>query len=114
MKSKAAKYRPLMYPEVMEKYERANLPGITMFENPSEVLEVLGVDLYKIKGVDALLEKDRVIVINTILKYLNGWGLEYRETINPRSIEWVESKNVFKLTFTNKRYLYLNKEGVWY
>lgn len=114
MKSKDAKYRELVHQEVLEKYEEAKLLKKTYFSNPVEVLNVLGIDLYKIEGLGSLHQEEIDFIIQVIIKYLNGWGLEYRETIDPVKIEWTPNKNVYRLTFSDNRYIFINRNGTWY
>ena len=99
----------LSYPEVEEKYIRANIKHHYIFENASEVEEVLGIEIRRIDGFENLSLKHQNLAEILVIDFINGFGLEYREIINPVKIELFN--NDFKLTFIEGNYSLLNFNG---
>jgi hypothetical protein len=56
------------------------------FKNTQEIKEVLGIDLEKLYGFDTLSPHDQVMAKFYLVIFINGWGLEAREIIDPVSI----------------------------
>jgi hypothetical protein len=99
----------LSYPEVEEKYIRANIKHHYLFENAAEVEEVLGIEIRRIDGFEDLSLKHQNLAEILVIDFINGFGLEYREIINPVKIELFN--NDFKLTFIEGNYSLLSFNG---
>lgn len=120
MKSKNASYRPMEYPLLLDKYIARGVPAPYKFRTPEELKNVLGVDLYETKGIELFDEETRNVAIKLIINHFNGFGLEYRDTMDPVKIEWIEERKAFKLTIKNVKhkhhggYIYLLLNGTCY
>lgn len=97
------------YYEIEDKYIKANIKGHYRFLNAAEVKKVLGYDFRKMRGFKALSDEDKALAERLICGYINGYGLQAREEIRPRSIKRERGK--FTVKFADGGYSYLYDDG---
>lgn len=87
------------YPLVKIAYE---LHGLTSFKfrTASDVKHVLRFIISDTPGFSELSEEDQVRAESLIINFLNGWGLEARDTIYPAGIEWDKEYKAFKFYYS--------------
>lgn len=78
--------KPMKYPEVEEMYIKHNIKGMYHFESTDEVLAVLGYDIRGLKGYSHIPNDWKSTIEYIIIRFINGWGLEARELLNPVEI----------------------------
>lgn len=96
------------YKEIQDKYINAGVKNYK-FSDAAQVKAVLGYDFRTMRGFKNLSDKSKILAEKLICKYLNGWGLETRESIRPMSIK--REKGRFVVKFKNKSFCYLYYDG---
>lgn len=92
-----------------EKYENAGVISY-QFKTAEQVKVVLGCDIKRIRGFSILSEEQQALAEYLIIKYINGFGLDYREErIKPASIK--REPRRFVLTEKDRSYSYLYDDG---
>jgi hypothetical protein len=106
----------LSYPEVQFAYQLNGLGDSFKFRTAEDVKNVLRWDIHDIPGFDSFSPETQTRAARFIISFLNGWGLEARDTIYPASIEWDKDYKAFKFYYSvhgdnpGYSYLYLNGE----
>lgn len=104
-----------MYPEVEKPYIEHDIKGSYLFQTEDEVNRVLGIEIKKTKGFWNLPDDKRVMFILLFIRFLNGFGLEFRDTVWPISVIDISERKFFKFTYkrnNGKGYVYLYYNGV--
>jgi len=96
------------YNVIQNKYIKANIEG-HKFKNSLDVKKVLGYDFTTMRGFKTLSDDNKQLAEKLICKYINGYGLEARESIRPTNITREPGK--FKVTFKDKSFSYLYDNG---
>lgn len=89
----------LSYPQVKIAYELHGLASFK-FRTASDVKHVLRFSISDTPGFSELSEEDQECAEKLVINFLNGWGLEARDTIYPASIEWDKEYKAFKLYYS--------------
>lgn len=104
----------LSYPEVKFAYQLNGMGDSLKFRTVEDVKNVLRWDVMDTPGFDAFSPETQERAERLIISFLNGWGLEARDTIYPSSIEWDEEYKAFKFYYSvygrepGYSYLFLN------
>lgn len=80
-----AKHR--VYPDIEFIYKHYKIKGHYKFENTNEIKNVLGFIFEETKGFEELSNEKRELVVRALMKILNGFGLEWRDTFWPVSLK---------------------------
>ena len=105
---------PKLYPLVQEKYDAAGFDKRHYkFINAEEVKQILDFDFREIHGFNALSDEEKILAEKLICNFINGWGLEYRETdsMHPVLIVNERDNKRFKIVFKPNNYSYLAYNG---
>ena len=104
----------LSYPEVQFAYQLNGMGDSLKFRTVEDVKKVLRWDVIDIPGFDAFSPETQERAARLIIRFLNGWGLEARDTIYPAGIKWDTEYKAFKFYYSvyggepGYSYLFLN------
>jgi hypothetical protein len=106
---------PLVYPEVEFAYIIHKIKGHYKFETVEEVKNVLCFDIRQTKGFTELPDDKKEMAERRIIGFINGWGLEARDTLYPISVSIEPEEKRFKFYYLrdkrrekNLSYLYFD------
>lgn len=97
------------YKDIENKYIEADIKGHYRFVTAKEVEKVLGYDFRMIKGFKELSDSDKLLAEILVCNFINGFGLQARETVKPTKIQRRLGK--FMLSLEGKSFSYLYDDG---
>lgn len=93
--------------DIYEKYEEMGLMDYRL-RTVEQVKTLHGIDILAMKGLDALSEEDRTLVVILFIQYLNGCGCKNRQDV-PVRVEKLSNK--FKISYLDGTYSYFYRDG---
>ena len=96
--------------KIKQKYTKADIKDFK-FKTTEQVKKVLGFDCRATRGFKKLSKKEQELAEYLFCKYLNGLGLETRETVRPTNIISEPQNGRFKVSFKKLGYSYLYFNG---
>ena len=100
------------YNKVENKYIEADIKGHYKFANALEVKKVLGYDFRTIKGFKTLAPEHKELAERLVCKFINGHGLESRESLRPTNIKRERGKFTVNYThYDSQGFSYLYDSG---
>ena len=77
--------------QVQDLYKNVKIEGFRL-RNSQDLFNVHGFDFTKVKGFDTLSSKHQALFEQFLFTFFNGWGLEARATLKPKSVYYVEER----------------------
>lgn len=100
------------YNKIENKYIKAEIKGHYKFANALEVKKVLEYDFRTIRGFKILSLEDKALAESLICNFINGHGLESRESLRPTSIKREHRKFIVNYKhYDSKEFSYLYDNG---
>ena len=96
--------------EIKQKYTKADIKDLK-FKTAEQVKKVLGFNCRTIRGFKNLSKNEQELAESLFCKYLNGLGLEARETVRPTNIISEPQNGRFKVRFKKLGFSYLYFNG---
>ena len=96
--------------KIKQKYAEANIKDFK-FKTAEQIKKVLGFDCRTMRGFKNLSKKEQELAESLFCDYLNGLGLETRETVRPTNIVSELQNGRFKVSFEKVGFSYLYFNG---